>query len=225
MSAPPLVKICGVRDPATARAAVQAGADLIGVVFYPPSHRFVTRAEARAVSDAAHAANPRALVTGVFVNADAATLNATADDVGLDLIQLGGDEPAELAGALNRPTLGTVRIDSSGTSDEERRFQAWVAVTPWGVLLDAHVPGMYGGAGTVADWFVATDFARRYRVLLAGGLHSGNVARAASRVRPYAVDVSSGVETNGHKDHAKIRHFIAAAKSSAGFAPPTGGST
>ena len=83
---------------------------------------------------------------------------------------------------------------------------------PWAIVIDSHVPGMYGGAGTLADWFLAADFAQRYRVMLAGGLTPESVARAMQRVKPFAVDVSSGVETQRRKDPDKIRRFIAAVR-------------
>jgi phosphoribosylanthranilate isomerase len=210
----PLVKICGLREPEHARVAVEAGADLIGVVFYPPSHRNVSPREARAVADAARELGSarQARVVGLFVNEQVDTMNAIADEVGLDLIQLSGTETPEIATRLTRPVIGTVRAHSDGHLHEEARFQEWVAGAPWAVLLDSHVPGMYGGTGTVADWFLAADFARRYRVVLAGGLTPASVARAIQRVRPFAVDVSSGVETERRKDPVKIRRFVAAAR-------------
>lgn len=218
MSAPrPLVKICGISEPEHARVAVEAGADLIGLVFYPPSHRNVSPERARRVAEAARAADPagRVKVVGLFVNETAATMNALADEVGLDVLQLSGDEPPEVAVLLNRPALGTVRAHSDGHVNEEARFREWLAVAPWAVLIDSHVPGMYGGSGTVADWFLAADFARRYRVVLAGGLTPESVGRAIRRVHPFAVDVSSGVETAKRKDPDKVRAFIRAAKSAA----------
>jgi phosphoribosylanthranilate isomerase len=210
----PLVKICGLREPEHARVAVEAGADLIGVVFYPPSHRNVSPNEARRVADAARASDAarRAQVVGLFVNEQIDTMNAIADEVGLDLIQLSGTETPDVATRLTRPVIGTMRAHSDGHLNEETRFQEWVAVAPWAVLLDSHVPGMYGGTGTVADWFLAADFAQRYRVVLAGGLTPTSVARAIQRVKPFAVDVSSGVETERRKDPEKIRRFIAAAR-------------
>jgi phosphoribosylanthranilate isomerase len=105
-----------------------------------------------------------------------------------------------------------VRAHSDGHLNEEARFREWIAVAPWAVLIDSHVPGMYGGAGTVADWFLAADFAQRYRVVLAGGLTPASVARAIQRVKPFAVDVSTGVETERRKDADKIRRFVAAAR-------------
>jgi phosphoribosylanthranilate isomerase len=213
----PLVKICGLREPEHARVAVEVGADLIGVVFYAPSHRNVSPGEARAVADAARESDvaSRVQVVGLFVNEQVETMNAIADEVGLDLIQLSGAEPPDVVSRLTRPVISTVRAHSDGHLNEEARFREWVAVAPWAVLIDSHVPGMYGGAGTVADWFLAADFAQRYRVVLAGGLTPESVARAIQRVKPFAVDVSSGVETERRKDPEKIRRFIAAARAAA----------
>jgi phosphoribosylanthranilate isomerase len=212
----PLVKICGVREPAHARVAVEAGADLIGVVFYPPSHRNVTVDDAHRVAEAARQADPssRVKLVGLFVNETIERMNAVAELVGLDLIQLSGDESSVGMSNLERPVIATLRIDSSGRLDEEARFQELTSAParPWAILLDSHVRGMYGGTGTVADWFVAADFARRHPVILAGGLRSETVAEAITRVKPFAVDVSSGVETDKRKDVAKIRAFITAAK-------------
>jgi phosphoribosylanthranilate isomerase len=212
----PLVKICGISVPDHAHVAVDAGADFIGVVFYPRSIRYVSVAQARAVSDAAHAASGgRVKVVGLFVNADAATINDTIEAGGLDLVQLSGDEGPRLMSQIQRPAIGTIRIDSSGRLDEETVFRTWTSADPppFALLVDSHVAGMYGGTGTVSDWFVAADFARRFPVLLAGGLAPENVAPAIRIVQPFAVDVSSGVETEGRKDPEKIRAFIRAAKS------------
>lgn len=206
------VKICGISDPRHAVVAAEAGADFAGVVFYPPSIRYVTIEQAREVAGALAGSGTR--LVGLFVNEPAATINRIADAVGLDLVQLSGDEMPLDASGIDRPVIATVRADSSGRVDEERRFVEWTtgAIRPFAIMLDAHVPGMYGGTGTVADWFVAADFARRYPVLLAGGLTPRTAGDAIHRVHPFAVDVSSGVETDGRKDEEKIRAFVAAVR-------------
>jgi len=206
------VKICGISDPRHATIAAEAGADFVGVVFYPPSIRYVSTERAREV--AAAVAGSATRVVGLFVNSPTDEINRVADAVGLDLVQLSGDETPDDATQIERPIVATVRADSSGRVDEERRFSAWISgtVQPFAILLDAHVPGMYGGTGTVADWFVAADFADRYPVLLAGGLTPSSVGEAIRRVHPFAVDVSTGVETNGVKDEHKIRAFIETAR-------------
>lgn len=206
------IKICGIREPEHALVAAEAGADMIGLVFYPPSPRYVTIDEARAVVEAIRGSGVRAV--GLFVNESAARINRVADAVGLDLIQLSGDEPIVMYGEIERQVIPSIRVDSSGRCDEERRFGDVTGAepVPYAVMIDAHVPGMFGGTGTVADWFVAADFARRYRTILAGGLRPETVGEAIRRVKPWAVDVSSGVETGGAKDAAKIRAFVGAAK-------------
>ena len=211
-----LVKICGIRTPEHATAAVEAGADFIGLVFYPPSHRVVSIVEAQSVVAAIRAADTigRVRTVGLFVNERADVMHATADAVGLDLLQLSGDEPPELVSTLNRPVLQMLRVDSSGRTDEQRTLERITAAGPnlHAVLVDAHVPGMYGGTGTLADWFVAADLARQTPVMLAGGLTVENVGRAMRSVRPFAVDVSTGVEINKVKDVERIRGFIAAVR-------------
>jgi phosphoribosylanthranilate isomerase len=211
----PLIKICGIREPEHAHVAIDAGADLIGLVFYPPSPRNVSVAEAWAVADVAR--DTGVMVVGLFVNAEPDEMNQVADQVGLDLVQLSGDEPPSVMQYVERPVIACIRIDSSGQSDEESRFNAFVnaETQPWAIHIDSHVRGMYGGTGTVADWFVAADFARRYRTILAGGLRPETVAEAIRRVKPFAVDVSSGVETGGRKDSRKIRQFISSAHGAA----------
>lgn len=211
----PLVKICGISRVEHARVAAEAGADFIGVVFYPPSIRNVSLEQARDVAMTARAASGgRTRVVGLFVDADVAAMNAAIEFVGLDLVQLSGNESPEVLAELRRPAIKSIRVDSSGRSDEEREFSRWCTArpAPFAIMVDAHVPGMYGGTGTVADWFVAAEFAVRYPVFLAGGLAPGNVRQAIQRVHPAVVDVSSGVETDGVKDPEKIRAFIRNAK-------------
>ena len=209
-----LVKICGIREVEHALVAVAAGADMLGLVFYPPSSRYLSIEQARDVRNAVREADKdrRVRLVGLFVNETADDMNAVAEEVGLDVIQLSGDEPASLIGDLNRPAFASIRVDSSGKLDEEARFRELTAAEPLAIMVDAHVPGMYGGTGTVADWFVAADFAQRYPVILAGGLRPETAADAIRRVKPFAIDVSSGVETDGVKDSTKIRAFIAAAR-------------
>ncbi len=215
-----LVKICGIREVEHALVAVEAGADFLGLVFYRPSPRFVTVEQARAVHEAVSQVDPdgRVRLVGLFVNETTERMNVVAAEVGLDVIQLSGDEPASIIAELDRPAIASMRIDSSGKVNEEGRFRELTAAAPMAIMVDAHVPGLYGGTGTVADWFVATDFALRYPVILAGGLQPANAAEAIRRVKPFAIDVSSGVETEGVKDPAKIRAFIAAAKTASNVA-------
>jgi phosphoribosylanthranilate isomerase len=214
--APGAVKIDGLRRPEHARAAVLAGADLVGFIF-APARRRVTPEEARACLDAARdAAGDRTVLgVGVFVDAPAAEVNAVVDAAGLDLVQLHGDEPPDLLAQLTRPTLKAFRPRAGSNPREvEAAFGRYRAVgnAPLVFLLDGYSPHAAGGEGVRADWAVAAEMARHDPVMLAGGLTPGNVAEAIARVRPLAVDVSSGVETDGVKDPAKVAAFVAAAK-------------
>lgn len=203
-----VVKICGLRTAEHALAAAAAGVDMIGLVF-APSKRRVEPAEAAALVAAlrAHEHGRRVQVVGLFVNEPANTINAVSAHVGLDLVQLSGDEPPLLAAALALPVIKSVRLDGSARED------AWLQQLPdRPVLLDAHVPGAYGGTGQRADWARAALLARQRPVLLAGGLTPDNVADAVAQVRPWGVDVSSGVELAGHKDAGRIRAFVTNAR-------------
>lgn len=206
------VKICGIMSPEHGRAAVAAGADAIGLVF-APSRRRITLDQAAAIAAAVRADGSVQLV-GVFVNELPALINQIVAEIGLDRVQLSGHE--ELAGVaeIRAPLVKAIRFD------EHRSEEAWLqqaeqpapAATPYTLLVDANVAGSFGGAGVTGDWQRAAALARRWPVWLAGGLSPANVASAVARVRPQLVDVSSGVETDGVKDIAKIEAFIRAAK-------------
>ena len=218
-----LVKICGLREPAHALAAAEAGADFIGLVFAESRRRVSVDqalAIARALGEPLSAAGggaehieallqrKRPLVVGVLADADAETVNRTAEAAGLDLVQLSGDEPWDLCGQLSLPVLKAVKV-RDGTSAEE----IIAALRPGAVpLLDTDVEGALGGTGRPFDWSVAAAVARRFPIVLAGGLTPDNVGEAVRRVRPWAVDVSSGVETDGVKDVEKICAFVAAVR-------------
>ncbi|MBC8078561.1 MAG: phosphoribosylanthranilate isomerase, partial [Chloroflexales bacterium] len=149
----------------------------------------------------------RVQVVGLFVNESAAAISAVAEQVGLDSVQLSGDEPPALADALALPVIKAIRLDGSAAEE------AWLdRPTDRPLLLDAHVPGAYGGTGQRADWARAALLARQRPLLLAGGLSPENVAAAIAQVRPWGVDVSSGVEVDGHKDVGRMRAFIANAR-------------
>ena len=216
------VKICGISNPADALVAAEAYADLIGLVFYPPSHRYVTVAQALAIVRALRDAGHSTTVVGLFVNEEPTRMNAIADEVGLDMIQVSGDEqPADLA-HLHRPILRSVRLGSgeSIVRVRERLTSSTIMIQdralgplgqPLTPLVDAHLPGQWGGTGTQADWDAAATLSRLWPIVLAGGLTPENVAAAIAAVQPFGVDVSTGVETDKVKDTAKIRAFVAAA--------------
>lgn len=201
-----IIKICGLRTAEHAFAA--AGADMIGLVF-APSRRQISVEEAVALTTALRSRPaPRPQVVGLFVNAPAAMINAVADAVGLDFVQLSGDETISQAAGIARPILKAIRMDGS------EREATWIG-SGVRLLVDAHVAGTYGGTGTRADWSQAAALARHTPLMLAGGLDPSNVAAAIAQVRPWGVDVSSGVEEGGVKSADKIRAFIAAARGAA----------
>jgi phosphoribosylanthranilate isomerase len=199
-----LVKICGITRVEDAEAAAAAGADWIGLNFWPRSRRHVRRELARAIV-AALPGDVRKV--GVFVNQPRPHVLELALELGLDLVQLHGDETPADAHALGRPVLRAVRV--SGAADLVG-LDAWPGEH---ILLDAAQVG-YGGGGQAFDWALLRDLpATGKRIILAGGLEPDNVAEAVRRVRPAGVDVASGVErAPGVKDHDKLRRFIDNAK-------------
>jgi phosphoribosylanthranilate isomerase len=201
------VKICGIREPGHAAAAVDAGADMIGFIFYPPARRYVEPETARKIVDALRARSAVEVV-GVFVNEDPARMAEVAELVGLDRVQLSGDEPPGLNDGLGRPVVRTVHVDAS-TGNSEIAVRARGAAL---IHLDTKKGGQYGGTGLAFDWRIARSAAELGPVLLAGGLDPTNVAEAIGVAAPWGVDVSSGVETDGVKDPAKIDAFIRAVR-------------
>lgn len=229
------VKICGIRTIEHALAAAAAGADLLGLVF-APSRRQIAIDEAATIVTAVRQHTPRQQVrfVGLFVNEQTARINTTIERCDLDYVQLSGDETLDQAYGLIRPLIKSLRLSS--TPAEEAWLQLFqqqmhinsqenvvhydlddrdqhIRTAPCPLLVDAHVPGAYGGTGTLADWDHAQQLARQQPLILAGGLTPENVAAAITQVRPWGVDVSSGVETNGIKDVAKISAFVTAVQS------------
>ncbi|WP_267875295.1 phosphoribosylanthranilate isomerase [Massilia hydrophila] len=209
------IKICGITREEDLRAAVNAGADALGFVFYPKSPRYVTPQQA---ADLCQALPPYVSAVALFVNATLDEVRAVAAAAPLALIQFHGDETVEacatLAAAVQRPFVKAFRVRPDTSPDElleyERRYRA---ASPWfsGLLLDTWVDA-YGGAGKAFDWsLVPKELAPR--VVLSGGLNVQNATDAVLRVRPFAVDVSSGVEAQkGIKDARRIDDFIKAVR-------------
>jgi phosphoribosylanthranilate isomerase len=199
------VKICGLTRPADVAAAVAAGADAIGLVFYPPSPRAVSPQLARELCGLLP---PFVTAVGLFVDPSAATLRRVLEQVPLDLVQFHGEELpdrcAELCAGVGRRWIKAIRmrpgIEPAALAQTYRGGA--------GLLLDAYDPAAPGGTGSTFDWGrIPPTLASR--IVLAGGLDPTNIAAAITRVRPYAVDVSGGVEsTRGIKDPAKIYAFI-----------------
>jgi indole-3-glycerol phosphate synthase/phosphoribosylanthranilate isomerase/anthranilate synthase/indole-3-glycerol phosphate synthase/phosphoribosylanthranilate isomerase len=201
------VKICGLSDAHHIRTAVEAGADLFGLVFYKPSHRYVTPQQAEDLVQALGDKRMQIEVVGLFVNEEAEFINDMAERVGLDIVQLHGNESPEFCQLIRRPVLKAIHMNDASDLGKLQGYHE----TTWRTLLDTPTPG-WGGSGEAHDWRVARRAAREQRVFLAGGLNPANVAEAIAQVRPWGVDVSSGVETDKVKDEAKIRTFIVQAR-------------
>jgi phosphoribosylanthranilate isomerase len=194
------VKICGITRAADARMAAEAGADAIGLVFYPPSPRFLSTERAYEIRDALP---PFVQTVALFVNPDAAQVAQVIGRVHPAMLQFHGEETPELCGQFGLPYIKACRVKNGVSALEYLRPFSRAAA--W--LLDSHVPE-YGGVGESFDWSLvpATD----RPVILSGGLSAANVGAAIRRVRPWGVDVSSGVESaKGIKDAAKVAAFIA----------------
>ena len=200
------IKICGITSVSDAELAIVCGAAAIGLNFWEGSPRFVDVATARAIVDAV---GSRTLVVGVFVDAPLETLRAVKVASGIGCIQLHGAEPPEVLGALLPHAYKALRVRGPEIADEVRRYAGKY------VLLDAYSPAEPGGTGKTFDWELAAAVAQERKLTLAGGLTADNVGEAIRRVRPYCVDVASGVECDGarrQKDPAKLRAFVAAVR-------------
>ena len=207
------VKICGITEPSQAVAAAEAGADYIGIVM-APSKRQVDIEQAKAIANAVKGS--RTLTVGVFVNTPSAEINRIAKYCNFDRIQLSGDEPWEYVRELHRPAIKAVKISKEHTSEKllsELSGGYKKADYYFLPLLDCAANGSYGGSGKSFDWAIARKATERYRFVLAGGLTPENVGEAIASARPWGVDVSSGVETNGRKSINKIKDFITAVRS------------
>lgn len=208
------VKICGITDKANALAAVEAGADFIGLVF-APSKRRISPAQAREIADAVKKSSTVTKLVGVFVNAPVFQVNEIADFCALDVIQLSGNESWEDCRKIVNPVVKAVRVDRQSSQDicaELSAASRLLAGRRFVTLLDSRVEGTYGGTGKTFDWDLAQEVAKKFSVIVAGGLDPKNVASLIKRVAPWGVDVSSGVETGGVKDIAKMKAFIEAVR-------------
>ncbi|WP_425515218.1 phosphoribosylanthranilate isomerase [Motiliproteus sediminis] len=195
------MKICGITRAEDARAAVAAGADALGLVFYAPSPRAVTPEQAvSALADV----SPFVTVTALFVNPDPSLVEEVLAKVKPDLLQFHGDETEEFCQQFGRPYIKAIRVrPETDLATELRRFES-----AKGVLLDAYRPGVPGGTGEAFDWSLISP-SMAPDIILAGGLSPANVGQAIAQVRPYAVDVSGGVEAHkGVKDHALLQQFF-----------------
>ena len=199
------IKICGITRVEDARAAVQLGADAIGLVFYAPSPRSVGAEQARAI---VASVPPFVTVVGLFVDPAAAEVESVLRQCDIDLLQFHGDEAPDFCAAFGLPYVKAARVKAD--ADLVQYLSPYQAARGW--LLDAYHDRLYGGTGEPFDWkLIPRDLAKP--VILSGGLTPDNVGAAVRQARPWAVDVSSGVESSkGIKDAAKIAAFIAGVK-------------
>lgn len=219
------VKICGMTNLEDAQVAVEAGADLVGFIFYEPSPRYVSPETVREIVARLSLAAPEAseafpLFVGVFVNESVERVRQIVDYCRLDAVQLHGDESPEVVAQFNGLAYKALRPKSPDEADSlieeftlSPHLQSPIANHLPALLLDAYHPSLYGGTGHVTDWGMAAKVARRYSIMLAGSLTPANVVEAIRAVEPWGVDVSSGVElSKGKKDHGKVRAFVEAVK-------------
>lgn len=199
------VKICGVTRMEDAQAAAARGADAIGLIFYRPSPRYVTLAQAREI---VIGAPPFVATVAVFVNPSRDEVERVIGECGVTLLQFHGDEPPEFCSGFSRPYIKAARIRPG--LDLLKYLSPYGAAAAW--MLDAFHEDLWGGTGGSFDWSLVPERMAK-PVILSGGLTAGNVAGAIRRTRPYAVDVSSSIEASkGIKDAAKIAAFIGAVK-------------
>ena len=200
---PTRIKICGITRPEDALAAASSGADAIGLVFYADSPRAVTVQEAK---DIAQVLPPFVTLVSLFVNAPAETISDVLSQVPIGLIQFHGDEDSRFCRGFGRPWIKALRVrDSMNVAKEAAALSGAT-----GVLLDAWQEGVPGGTGRTFDWALANE-PLPLPMVLAGGLDEVNVGEAIDGLRPWAVDVSGGVESSpGIKDADKIQRFVAA---------------
>ena len=199
------VKICGIKTLKDALAAIEAGADYLGFNFYPKSVRFVQKQACAEIISVLKKEHPHIRLVGVFVNSSVEEVKDILDICSLGLAQLHGDETSEMLKALDGKAFKAFRGIPENINGFERQD------TP-AFLVDASVKGVYGGTGVTADWNSAAELAKKYPLLLAGGLTPENVAEAIGKVKPWGVDVASGVESApGEKDLSKMKAFVQAA--------------
>jgi len=211
------IKICGITNPEDALAAVHAGADALGLNFYPDSRRYLPVEEAAEVVCVIPSQVAR---VGVFVNASTEQIVSAVSRLALDWVQLHGNETPEFPSRMPSeiPLMRACRMGPRGLADvvDDLRRCREAGRVPDAVLIDARVPGEYGGTGARADWQALAgwrDVLGTIPLVLAGGLEPGNVAEAIVRVAPVAVDTASGVEsTPGRKDRQRMRQFVMAVR-------------
>lgn len=201
-----IIKICGIKTLKNALAATNAGADYLGFNFYPKSIRFIEKSACAEITSVLKREHPQIKLVGVFVNSSVEEIKDILQTCHLDLAQLHGDEMPEIFDQLTPHAFRAFRGIPESNAGYERNEAPFM-------LIDAAVKGVYGGSGVTADWAAAAELAKKYPLLLAGGLTPENVADAVRQVRPWGVDVASGVESApGEKDAEKMLAFVKAVK-------------
>ena len=217
-----LVKICALTNVVDATAALDAGADFLGVIFAPKSKRVVSIASAKEIALLVQSRQSpislpvldvvyhRPILVGVFQNQTVDEVNRIATEVGLDFIQLHGDESPDMPTLLQKPVIRALGVNADSRMEdvwkEIERFRPFVSA----ILLDTKTSSAFGGAGQAFDWNIARNVSKLMPVIVAGGLNPENVAYCVGLVTPFAVDVASGVESEiiGKKDHRKMQEFV-----------------
>ena len=201
-----IIKICGIKTLKDALAAIHAGADYLGFNFYSKSVRFIEKENCAKITSVLKKEYPNIKLIGVFVNSSVDEVKNILETCSLDLAQLHGDETPEMFAQLAARAFKAFRGIPEGIEGYERNKAP-------ALLVDASVKGMYGGSGVTADWSAAAELAKSYPLLLAGGLTPENVAEAGRQVKPWGVDVASGVESApGEKDASRMKAFVQAVR-------------
>ena len=201
-----IIKICGINTLKDALAAIEAGADYLGFIFYPKSVRIIEKSACAEITSVLKREHTQSKLVGVFVNSSVEEIKDILQTCHLDLAQLHGDETPEIFAQLTPHAFRAFR----GIPESNAGYERDEAPT---MLSDAAVKGVYGGSGVTADWTAAAELAKKYPLLLAGGLTPENVADAVRLVQPWGVDVASGVESApGEKDEEKMSAFVKAVR-------------
>lgn len=198
------IKICGITNTEDAKAAVDFGADALGFIFYKKSKRYVDPGVARSIISSLP---PFITPVGVFVNQELDEISEVKKTAGFQVAQLHGDETPDFVSSIPFKVIKAVRISDKSDLDKVAQYSSQA------ILFDTYSEKEYGGTGKSFDWGILKDFSSTKNIILSGGLNPENVLEAVRIVKPYAVDVSSGVEEEpGKKDHLKIKKFIEAIK-------------
>jgi len=199
------LKVCGITDLADARYLAGEGVDYLGFIQHEDSPRYISPSLVRQMLDWLY--GPESV--GVFVNKSADEVNAVADEAGFDYVQLHGEESPETCAAIDLPIIKAIRVRHDASSDHLRAMMQRYEDQVQHFLLDTHNSSVWGGTGESFNWRLARELSSEYSIFLAGGIDAENVERAVQTMRPYAIDLSSGLEdAPGEKSFAKIDAFL-----------------